>query len=479
MKRVLYLCIVISVCCTVGCSFDTKKPQHTEQSKQQTNNKPSKGLRESYLQQQLQEENAFIQDSVTRANKYQKMIASPFSFYRGTTSLYYSDLRTGIIPIPAKWNKYTPIQIWLEGDAHAQNVAILNDREESLRFDVTDFKNAYVGPFYWDVLRFMSSIFLFTDELPHVKVSTTQQKQLALTFLKTYQKTLQQINENPKQKYSELRDQQLKNGWIAKQIEDIKSLHTYEAFLGQNTSLQNGKRVFLPNEPSFAPLSIEEQAEFTKGWKDYIKSIESFVDAKSKGYFTLKDVVHKKNSGIGSSGRDIFYALLEGDTVGLDDDVILEIKEQKLPAMFAEGQLSKEQYNRWFSSHAERTRIATRATGVEVDPHLGTLDTKGLSYSVKKLSPLYHEFEPADFHHLSDVEEFVNYAAQAFASMHARADKDYSSEYVPYHFAENTLEFMKNTPQFSEKLLQWSEDYYHQVVGDYILFKELVQNKKI
>ncbi|MGR5989992.1 DUF2252 family protein [Bacillus paranthracis] len=88
-----------------------------------------------------------------------KMMESPFNFYRGTTPLYYSDLRTGVIPIPAGWNQHPPIQTWLEGDAHAQNVAVFDDCEGTLRFDVTDFKNSYIGPFYWDTLRFMSSIF--------------------------------------------------------------------------------------------------------------------------------------------------------------------------------------------------------------------------------------------------------------------------------------------------------------------------------
>ncbi|MGR5864576.1 DUF2252 family protein [Bacillus cereus] len=101
-----------------------------------------------------------------------------------------------------------------------------------------------------------------------------------------------------------------------------------------------------------------------------------------------KDVVHKQNSGVGSVGRDIFYVLLEGDTAGPADDIVLEVKEQQLPAMFAEGQLSKEEYNRWFTSHAERTRIATVATGMKVDSYLGTLYTQGRSYSVKKIIPL-------------------------------------------------------------------------------------------
>ncbi|PEP95263.1 DUF2252 family protein [Bacillus toyonensis] len=478
MKRSLYLCIAASMLATAGCSFDTNKP-YTKQSNQQAENKSNKERRQKYVQQQLQVANAFIQNPAIRANKYKKMMESPFNFYRGTTPLYYSDLRIGVIPIPAGWNQHTPIQTWLEGDAHAQNVAIFDDREGTLRFDVTDFKNAYIGPFYWDILRFMSSIFLFTDEMSHMKVSTAQQKQLAATFLHTYQTTLQKIAENPTEKYKEFRIEQLKNGFIQKKIEEMKSSHTYEAFLGQTTLLQNGKRIFLPNDPSFVSLRAEEQEDFTKGWNDYIKSIASFVDTKSEGYFTRKDVVYKQNSGVGSVGRDIFYVLIEGETTGSEDDILLEIKEQQLPAMFAEGQLSKEEYNLWFSSHAERTRIATLATGMKVDSYLGTLYTKGLSYSVKKLPPWYHEFEPADFHQLSDIEEFVQYAAKAFASMHARADQDYNPTYVPNNFAENALAFMKKNPQIHQQFLQWSEEYYHRVVEDYTLFKALVQNKKL
>ena len=284
MKRILYLCIATSIVVTAGCSFDTSKPD-TSHSKQQTEHASSKEARQTYLQKQLQEANAFIQDSTIRANKYKKMMESPFNFYRGTTPLYYSDLRTGVIPIPVGWNPYTPIQTWLEGDAHAQNVAIFDDREGALRFDVTDFKNSYIDPFYWDTLRFMSSIFLFTDELPYIKVSKAQQKQLSSTFLKTYQTTLQNIIENPMEKYKELRNEQLKNGFIQKQIEEMKLSYTYEAFLGQTTSLQNGKPIFLPNDPSFVPLRTEEQEDFTKGWNEYIKSIASFADKKPEGYF--------------------------------------------------------------------------------------------------------------------------------------------------------------------------------------------------
>lgn len=482
MKLILYLCIAISIFATTGCSFNANKSytSHSKQSNQQTKNTLNKEERQTYLQHQLQGANAFIQDPTIRANKYKKMMASPFNFYRGTTPLYYSDLRAGVIPIPAGWNQHTPIQTWLEGDAHAQNVAIFDDCEGTLRFDVTDFKNSYIGPFYWDILRFMSSIFLFTDELPHIKVSTAQQKQMASAFLQTYQTTLQKIIENPTEKYKELRAEQLKDGFIKKQMEEMKSSYTYEVFLGQTTTLlQNGKHIFLPNDSSFVSLGAEEQEDFTKGWNGYIKSIASFADTKSEGYFTRKDVVHKQNSGVGSVGRDIFYVLIEGNTAEPEDDIVLEVKEQQLPAMFTEGQLSKEEYDGWFSSHAERTRIATLATGINIDSHLGTLYTRGRSYSVKKLSPWYHEFDSADFRKISDVEEFVQYAAIAFARMHARADSDYNQTYIPHRFAENTVEFMKKNPQFPQQFLQWSEDYYHQVVEDYTLFQELVQNKKL
>lgn len=478
MKRLLYVCITASILTATGCSFDTNKP-YMFQTNKQTGKKINKEERQKYIEQQLQASNAFIQDPAILANKYKKMTESPFNFYRGTTFLYYNDLQSGVIPIPTEWNQRTHIQTWLEGDAHAQNVAIFDDREGSLRFDVTDFKNAYIGPFYWDILRFMSSIFLLTDEMPHIKVSTAQQKQFASLFLQTYQTTLQKIVENPTEKYKELRDKQLKNGFIQKQIEAMQLSYTYESFLERTTLLQNGKRTFLSGDSSLVPLSTEEREDFTKGWNNYIDSTEVFANMKTNEHFLLKDVVHKQNSGVGSIGRNIFYALIEGDTTEPTDDIVLEIKEQQLPAMFAEGQLSKEEYNRWFSSHAERTRIATLATGMKVDAYLGTLYTKGVSYSVKKLSPWYHEFEPADFHQIADIEEFVQYAAKAFACMHARADRDYNQTYVPYHFPENAVAFMKKNPAFNQQLVQWSEEYYHQVVEDYKLCKELIQSKKL
>ncbi|MGR5864799.1 hypothetical protein ACT7DZ_15535 [Bacillus cereus] len=68
----------------------------------------------------------------------------------------------------------------------------------------------------------------------------------------------------------------MKNGFIQKQIEEMKLSYTYEAFLGQITSLQNGKPIFLPNDPSFVPLRTEEQGDFTKGWNEYIKKYSVF-----------------------------------------------------------------------------------------------------------------------------------------------------------------------------------------------------------
>ncbi|MGR5864575.1 hypothetical protein ACT7DZ_13545 [Bacillus cereus] len=66
------------------------------------------------------------------------------------------------------------------------------------------------------------------------------------------------------EKYKEIRKEQLKNGFIQKQIEEMKLSYTYEAFLGQITSLQNGKPIFLPNDPSFVPPSYRGTRRFYK-----------------------------------------------------------------------------------------------------------------------------------------------------------------------------------------------------------------------
>ncbi|MGZ4135148.1 MAG: DUF2252 family protein, partial [Tumebacillaceae bacterium] len=110
--------------------------------------------RTTYVQQQIQNANSFYSDMTVKLNKYTDMEASPFAFFRGTNHLYYADINTGVIPIPSQWKTTSNVQTWLQGDLHAENVGFFDNDNGKVVFDLNDFDESYMGPFYWDLLRY-------------------------------------------------------------------------------------------------------------------------------------------------------------------------------------------------------------------------------------------------------------------------------------------------------------------------------------
>lgn len=101
------------------------------------------------------------------------MEESPFSFYRATNPLFYQDLGTGVIPIPSAWKTTANIRTWVgvEGDAHTQNIGFFDNSKGEVVFDLNDSDESYVAPFYWDLIRFSTSVFLMADEASNVSLS--------------------------------------------------------------------------------------------------------------------------------------------------------------------------------------------------------------------------------------------------------------------------------------------------------------------
>ncbi len=81
--------------------------------------------------------------------RYGRMLASPFSFYRGAALIMASDLATG---------PHTSLEAQLCGDAHLSNFGLFASPERSLVFDINDFDETLPGPWEWDVKRLVASL---------------------------------------------------------------------------------------------------------------------------------------------------------------------------------------------------------------------------------------------------------------------------------------------------------------------------------
>ncbi|MFW0789469.1 DUF2252 domain-containing protein [Gordonia sp. CPCC 205333] len=80
--------------------------------------------------------------------RYARMVATPFTFYRGAAAVMAADLAA------------TPdsgIHTQLCGDAHLSNFGLFFTPERRMAFDLNDFDETYPGPFEWDVKRLAAS----------------------------------------------------------------------------------------------------------------------------------------------------------------------------------------------------------------------------------------------------------------------------------------------------------------------------------
>ena len=80
--------------------------------------------------------------------RHERMLVSPFTFYRGAAIVMASDL---------SMTPTTSLKVQLCGDAHLANFGGFASPDRSLVFDINDFDETSPGPFEWDVKRLAAS----------------------------------------------------------------------------------------------------------------------------------------------------------------------------------------------------------------------------------------------------------------------------------------------------------------------------------
>src|ERR687885_852505 len=88
--------------------------------------------------------------------KFRKMAAGPFAFYRGTACLFYADMDG----VEDRWADERTSRVWIQGDLHAENFGTYMAGDGVFVFDVNDFDEAYLGHFTWDIKRMVASVAL-------------------------------------------------------------------------------------------------------------------------------------------------------------------------------------------------------------------------------------------------------------------------------------------------------------------------------
>jgi len=172
--------------------------------------------------------------------------------------------------------------------------------------------------------------------------------------------------------------------------------------------------------------------------------------------------------------------LIEGENPDSnDDDRILDVKQQSKPTPY--HYLSEEEriaYDRSFENDAQRHAAAYLALTKHTDDHLGWMQLSDGYYSVRELSPFK---ESLDTDKLNSKKRFTKMAEQwgkVLATAHARADKDFDENLVPYSLEKQVDELTDgHHEEFRALVRQVAFEYADQVEADrdnFIKFLESV-----
>ncbi|UVI30016.1 DUF2252 domain-containing protein [Paenibacillus spongiae] len=407
-------------------------------------------------------------DRRKRAEKYRKMADSPFSFFRGSTYLFYSDVTREWFPYHTRPERPT----WIQGDLHFENFGAFRSESGALVYDVNDFDEGYLGSYLYDLLRMSVSIALVC----RVKMMTTEEQQGIIgAFLRGYRDQIRRFAKRKDNPATFVMDEDRAEGQIRRLLKKLRK-RKEQHFLEKVTALMQQERQFAETD-EIVPPTEEEHRALMEAWPQYLASVEASGEAAV--HFNIKDMAVKHGSGTASIGLDRYYVLIEaGEAAEGLDDVVLEVKEVRVPvpAYFLPYDDS------FWAAHGhqgERVVMTQKAMHHEADKYLGFLSMGDRHFYVRERSPYKKRLKLESLETAESLETVVDSMGRLTAKLHARADIDVRQGVLAYHSEDEIVLAMgEDEETFCAIVAQWALSYADQVEYDYALFVEWAGNRR-
>ena len=263
--------------------------------------------------------------------RYGRMLASPFTFYRGAALIMAADLAE------------TPRSGFLAqccGDAHLSNFGLFASPERRLLFDINDFDETLPGPWEWDVKRLACSLLIAAR---NNGLTVKEQERVVLAAMADYRdrmrtfsgmKTLDLwytrfemeplVEEISRQVGSRMRKR------LKKRVAKARARDNAQAFAKFTYEVDGDTRI-VSDPPLIVParefLSLAEFAQLEQRLGRFLIAYARSLHHERRTLlerYTLVDLA-RKVVGVGSVGTHAWVALL----LGRDghDPVVMQVKE--------------------------------------------------------------------------------------------------------------------------------------------------------
>jgi uncharacterized protein (DUF2252 family) len=384
--------------------------------------------------------------------KYERMLASPFGFFRGAVPVMAADFAT----LPN-----TGIISQICGDAHVRNLGAYAAPDGRLIFDINDFDETCAAPFEWDLKRMATSIVLAGRENGQ---KSSACRDAVHILASNYRRLASALARMP---VLELARYQVHRLERVTPVSEALQKAERETPLGTLDRITNatkdkaGHRLFKKEPPLLAPLPPAQARAVLASFARYRNSLlperRHFLDQ-----YVPIDVAFKV-VGTGSVGLRDYLVYLEGN--GENDPLFLQLKEEPgsayAPYLTLHGATS-----RAATHQGERVAEGQRAMQWQSDPFLGWTTIANREYLVRQLND--HKAS-VDLEELrgGGLAEYAALCGELLARGHARSGD--------VHLITGYLGAGNSQDRFDRALAAFAEAYADQTEVDW---RALVASRK-
>jgi uncharacterized protein (DUF2252 family) len=342
--------------------------------------------------------------------RYGRMLASPFSFLRGSAAVMASDLSTSPV---------SGIRVAACGDMHLSNFGVYATAERNLVFSINDFDEVHIGPWEWDLKRLAASA---TVAVQFLGGNQTQSEEAARQCVRSYREYMYRYAEMGYLKiwYQRIDERAIldsltpKSRRIAQKVADRARARGQITTLDKLTEPVNGHHRFIEDVPLIVRETQTEKGTPVNVALD--RFLRSYID--SLGYdrklllsrYHITDVA-RKVVGVGSVGTECWMLLLEG--ASQDDPLFLQIKEANASVLAPYVDLKLP-----FKHHGHRVVVGQRLTQGSPDIFLGWGEVEGKQFYIRQLADKKGGVKIDDIETLPD---YCRLCGWALALAHAKS----------------------------------------------------------
>jgi uncharacterized protein (DUF2252 family) len=366
--------------------------------------------------------------------KYQAMCSDVFSFFRGTCHLFYEDLPTSSTLNDA------PL-VWICGDLHLENFGSYKGDNRLVYFDINDFDEAALAPCSWDLVRFLTSVFVGVNTLG---VSQSEEICLCNSFLEAYIAAL------AKGKAHSV-ETETSEGMIKELLESLKQRRRKDFLNERTTEKKAGRRLIIDNKRT-RKCEAEQKEKVAKAINNWAAT------QPNPQFFKVLDVA-ERIAGTGSLGVSRYIILVEGKG-SPNQNYLLDLK-QECPSSLT-PYLKQFQPN-WETEAARVVAIQQRVQGTS-PALLGTVMLEGKYYVFRELQPLQDKVRLNLWNgKLRRLEKVMKTMGQITAWDQLRSGGRQGSA-----IADDLIRYATNSD--NSLLLNYAQTYATQVAADYRSF---------